>query len=210
MSNALAIATVTATLQQTILGAVSHELSGTKVVTGLPTAPTDISSLATVNIYLYQVGANAGYRNNDLPTRSSTGKLLRQPAVGLDLYYLLTFYGDEQKLEPQRLLGTVVRTLHTYSVLSKDAIRATINQPLYSFLATSNLADAPIEQVKFTPLYANALGEGGVGSIWHTFFNHVPYSLSMAYQASLVVIEGDETINNPQPVQEPIITVNQI
>lgn len=209
MSNALAIATVTATLQQLILGALSQDVSGAKVITGLPTATIDASITPTVNIFLYQVGANLGYRNNDLPTRSSSGKLLKQPAIGLDLYYLFTFYGNEQKLEPQRMLGTVLRTMHTYPVLSKDAITAAINQPLYSFLTGSNLAETAIEQVKFTPLYASGHGESGVGAIWQSIFSHIPYSLSVAYQASLVVIEAEETIQLAQPVNQAVITVTQ-
>ena len=65
-----------------------------------------------VNVFLYQVTPNAAWRNADLPTRRANGDLIQRPQAALDLHYLLTFYGDESLLQPQRVLGSVVRTLH--------------------------------------------------------------------------------------------------
>ena len=108
MSNALAIASVTETLAQTLGAALSGSgVNGASVTKTRPDA-TDLPKVG-VNVFLYQVSPNAAWRNADLPTRSSAGALLRRPQAALDLFYLLTFYGDDTALEQQRLLGAVVR-----------------------------------------------------------------------------------------------------
>src|SRR5262245_52289646 len=103
MSNALAIATVTATLQQMLSGAMAKSGVPGAIATNL--RPDDEAGLQSpsVNIFLYQVTPNTAFRNADLPTRRADGTLLRRPQAALDLHYLLTFYGDDNNLEQQRL-----------------------------------------------------------------------------------------------------------
>ena len=55
-----------------------------------------------VNLFLYQVTPNGTFRNIDAPTRRSDGTLLQPTRSAYDLHYLLTFYGSEANLEPQR------------------------------------------------------------------------------------------------------------
>src|SRR5215218_2103096 len=133
MSNYLAIATVTATLSRTLSAAV-----GTDVPTaGVTTLRPDDAPDRGVNVYLYQVGPNGAWRNADLPTRRDDGRLVQRPRVALDLQYLLSFYGDEAQFEPQRMLGSVVRTLHTRPVLTQQMNRDTVSDPDNAFLASS-------------------------------------------------------------------------
>src|SRR5713101_7892498 len=134
MSNFLAIATVTATLKHNLetIYDVGQDVSGAIVTTLRPDSSTT-SGLPNpgVNIFLYQVVPNAAWRNTDLPTRSSNGDLLQRPRAALDLHYLFTFYGNEGQLEPQRLLGSVVRTIHSRPVLTRKQIQDTISSALY-------------------------------------------------------------------------------
>ena len=58
------------------------------------------------------------------------GNWRSRPQAALDLHYLLTFYGNEAQLEPQRLLGSVVRTLHARPVLTRQQIQQTIADEL--------------------------------------------------------------------------------
>ena len=51
-----------------------------------------------VNIFLYQVTPSAAWRNEDLPTRNSDGGRVSRPRIGLDLHYLITFYGAEARV----------------------------------------------------------------------------------------------------------------
>jgi len=195
MSNFLAIATVTAALRQTLNAVVGIDVPGAEVTTMRPDEPKKVEP--HVNIYLYQVTPNAAWRNMDLPTRRNGGELVQRPQAALNLHYLLTFYGDEEKLEPQRLLGSAVRTLHARSVITRQVIRETIANPLFSFLASSNLADE-VELVKLTP---TPLSTEELSKLWSVFFQ-TPYTLSIAYQGTVVLIESEETPQKALPVRE--------
>lgn len=197
MSNFLAIATVTATLSRTIQATAGTDVPGATVTTLRPESPGNGTPSVGVNVYLYQVLPNPAWRNTDLPTRDPDGRLVQRPQAALDLHYLLSFYGNEAQMEPQRLLGSVVRTLHAQPTLTRQMIRETIADPAYSFLAPSDLADA-IELVRFTPV-GMSLEE--LSKLWSVFFQ-VPYTLSVVYQASVVLIEPDVAPRQALPVRE--------
>ena len=197
MSNFLAIATVTATLSTTLQSAVGIDVPGATVTTHRPENATNGIPVTGLNIYLYQVTPNAAYRNADLPTRRSDGQVVQRPQAALDLHYLLSFYGNEIQLEPQRLLGTVVRQLHSRPILTRQMIRDTITSPSYTFLAMTNLADA-IELVRFTPL---SLSLEELSKLWSVFFQ-TSYALSVAYQASVVLVEEDVVPHSALPVRD--------
>jgi hypothetical protein len=196
VSNFLAVATVTAALSQTIQEAVGPDVPGATVTTLQPHNNGNGTPAAAVNICLYQVTPNAAFINADLPIRRGSGELMQRPQTALDLYYLLTFYGDESQLEPQRLLGSVVRALHERPVITRDMIRQTIAKPAFSFLVNSNLADA-VELVKLTPA---PLSVEELSKLWSVYFQ-TPYSLSIAYQGSVVLIESDVTVQTALPVR---------
>ncbi|HTP11014.1 MAG TPA: DUF4255 domain-containing protein [Anaerolineae bacterium] len=196
MSNFCAIATVTATLDLEVLQpAAGAAVPGATVTLIRPDAPGGGPAAARVNAYLYQVTPNASYRNTDLPTRNSDGQLVQRPRAALDLHYLLTFYGDEAQLEPQRLLGNIALAMHTKSTLTRAMIRNTITNVAFAFLAQADLADE-IELVKFTPT-AFSLEE--MAKLWSVFFQ-TQYTLSMAYQATVVLLEGEDTPRRALPV----------
>jgi hypothetical protein len=200
MSNFLAIATVTATLSQLLQDAVPVDVPGADVRTVRPDKEVPDKG---VNIFLYQVTPNTGWRNADLPARRADGQLTQRPRAALNLDYLLTFYGEELELEPQRLLGSVVRTLHTRPMLTRQKIQETIANPTFSpFLATSDLADE-VELIKFTPL---TLSLDELSKLWSVFFQ-TPYALSVAYQGTVVLIEGSVAPRATLPVRERTVTV---
>lgn len=203
MSNFLAIATVTTVLSQMLQGAVQVDVPGALVRNVRP--DRDVPSMG-LNIYLYQVSYNSAWRNADLPTRSSNAALVQRPQVALDLHYLLTFYGNEATLEPQRVLGSAVRTLHTHPLLSRSQIAAVIDSLVTAdpdhYLRRSNLADQ-IDLVRFTPL---PLSLEELAKIWSVFFQ-TQYALSIAYQGSVVLIEAEATPRSALPVRERQIFV---
>src|SRR5450755_3585935 len=118
MSNFLAIATATATLRTLLHDAVSGDVPGANVTTTRPDLLVSKDQPTEVNIYLYQVTPNAAYRNSDLPTRRPDGTVVQRPMAALDLHYMISFYGNENELEPQRLLGSVARTMHAQPYLT--------------------------------------------------------------------------------------------
>ena len=200
MSNYLAIATVTAALSRVLQAVIGADVPGAIATTVRPDGPNSGVPDTGVNIFLYQVTPNPHWHNNDLPTRRPDGAVVQRPQVGLDLHYLLSFYGTEAELEPQRLLGSTVRTLHAKPVLTRQDIQNTVNA--ISFLNDSDLAEE-VESVKFTPIPLN-LEE--LSKLWSVFFQ-TPYVLSMAYQASVVLISADVRPALAQPVREPFIQV---
>jgi len=205
VSNHLAIATVTAVLGEIIGAAADAAVPGAGVTTQRPGTPasggTTTSSTAHVNLYLYQVSPNAAWRNDDLPTRESNSRLVRRPQAALDLFYLLTFFGNEGDLEPQRILGSVATALHARPVLTREKIRSvieTVTTPDSNhYLADSDLAEQ-VELVKFSPLPLN-LEE--LSKLWSVFLQ-TPYSLSVAYQGSVVLLEADGAPQQAAPVHQ--------
>jgi hypothetical protein len=196
MSNYLAVATVTGALQHVLSGAAAA-VPGAKVSTARPDGAAPAARDPGINIFLYQVMPNAAYRNADLPTRRANGQVVQRPQAALTLHYLFSFYGDENNLEPQRLLGALVRQLHARPLLShQDIVQTLANPPYDTLLATSNLADQ-LDLVRFTPL---GLSLEELSKVWSIFFQS-PYVLSVAYQGSAVLIETDETAQPALPVQ---------
>ncbi len=198
MSNFLAIATVTATLGRMLQAAVGADVPGALVTTVRPDGPNSGVPDTGVNLFLYQVTPNAQWRNQDLPTRRADGTVAQRPQAALDLHYLLSFYGSEAELEPQRLLGSALRTLHARPLLDRVAVLNAV--AANAFLTGSDLADA-VESVRFTPMSLN-LEE--LSKLWSVFFQ-TTYVLSVAYRASVVLLTAEAQPLLAQPVAERVV-----
>jgi Pvc16 N-terminal domain len=196
MSNYLAIATVTATLQRTLQASIQVDVPGARVTTVRPDASGGGIPDVGVNVYLYQASPNPAWRNADLRNRRPKGDLIKQAQAGLDLSYIMTFYGNEVELEPQRLLGSTVRTLVDQPILTAEMIRETINHSSFAFLQASTLADQ-VERVTIVPSF---LSTDDLSKIWSVFFQ-APYILSFACQGGAVLIEGDKPSGRGLPIQ---------
>ncbi|MET7788384.1 Pvc16 family protein [Streptomyces sp900116325] len=198
MSNALAIATVTQALALLIENNLSPEMDiAVKVETRKPPAEPPVEP--TINVFLYQVTPNPSMRHTDLPTRASDGTLLKRPVAALDLHFLISAYGEEAELVGQRLIGCVVRTLHEIPVLPTELIELAAERP---YLAGSDLVDSP-QRLRFTP---TVMDIDETSKLWG-MLHQTPYALSVAYQASLVLIEGRERPLPVKPVERRTVTV---
>jgi hypothetical protein len=204
MSNHLAIAAVTRTLAQVLDQQLDSDFNGAHVVPGRPDGTATEEADPEVRLFLYRVEPNASWRTSALPARSPSGQVYERPQIGLTLHYLLTFIGNETQLEPQRMLGSVTRTLSARPLLSRAAIEAMVkaatdedpNHPL----ALSDLAEQP-EIVRLSPL---PLTLDELSTLWSSFFQ-APYRLSVAYEACVVVLTADETPTRALPVRERAI-----
>ncbi|WP_330292148.1 DUF4255 domain-containing protein [Streptomyces sp. NBC_00576] len=198
MSNALAIAHVTQALAVLIENNLGPEFDAAVTVeTRKP--PTEPSGEPTIHVFLYQVTPNTSQRNNDLPTRAADGTLVKRPAAALDLHFLISAYGEENELVGQRLIGSVVRTLHEIPILPKDVIEQAGEKP---YLAGSDLLESA-QRVRFTP---TVMDVDETSKLWGMLYQ-TPYSLSVVYQAALVLIEGRGTPVPAKPVQRPDVRV---
>lgn len=199
MSDFRAIAAVTTTLKALLQEVLTSTVpaagaAGGGVTTERPQGTP--SGTAGVNTYLYRIAPNAALRNEDAPTRAGDGAVVRRPRAAIDLQYLLSFDGDDSKLEPQRILGGVVRALHSQPTLARQQIRDALSAAEASLdLADCDLAEE-VELVRLTPL---PLSLEELSKLWSVFFQ-APYRLSIAYEASVVLIDGLETPRQALPV----------
>jgi hypothetical protein len=199
MSNALAIAHFTQALALLIENNVGPEFGeAVKVEPRKPPADPQLEQ-PTVSVFLYQVTPNTSQRNNDLPTRAADGTLVKRPAAALDLHYLISAYGDERELVGQRLIGSVVRTLHEIPILPKDVVEQAGERP---YLAGSDLVEAA-QRVRFTP---TVMDVDETSKLWGMLYQ-TPYALSVVYQAALVLIDGRESPVPGRPVERPEVRV---
>lgn len=196
MSNFLAIATVTATLQRLLQGAVQRDVDGARVTTVRPNMIGNGTPESGVNLFLYHCDRNVALRNGEgLAFRSKAQATTRQSS--LDLYYMLSFYGNDTELEPQRLLGSVVRSLSDKASLTPDMLSDTVSDSTFTFLETSDLVHQE-QQLTISPV---DLDVEELSKIWSVFFQ-APYLLSMAYKVMVVQIDGEDPTQRALPVRE--------
>jgi Pvc16 N-terminal domain len=204
VSNSLAVAMVTAALRR-VLGEVLVAVPDGGVENArVTTLRPDMLSAADgdargINIFLYQVATNAALAGHMLPVRRADGSLVNRPEQALDLYYLLTFSGNENALEPQRMLGAAMTGLVAEPVLGRQKLRDIIAADARADQGTwekfSDLPDQP-ELVRFSLL---PLSLQELYNLWSTFFQ-TPYRLSVAYQASVVLLDADLMVRPALPV----------
>jgi hypothetical protein len=195
MSNHLAIATVTATLQRTLQERIQSDLYGARVTTLRPINLGSGPSESGVNIFLYQVNTNPALHNMDATPFRVKGNPSRRTAA-LDLYYLFSFYGNETDLEPQRLLGSAIRTMNDRRILTAEMVKETLADSTFSFLQDSNLADQ-IQQINVLPM---DMSLDDLSKTWSAFFQ-TPYILSIVYKVMVVLIESEEPWKRALPVR---------
>ena len=210
MGNGLAIGAVTAVLksllENRLIGIFQNlELGPIPTITVLPpdlALPKESAEDETkdkLNLFLYQVTPNIGWRNMDYPARDSQGNRVSYPPLALDLRYLLSVY-SQVPYRAEVILGYSMQVLHEASGLPRELIRNRIGAfatPPEDMLAASTLAEQ-IESIKITP---DTLSTEEISKLWAAFQTN--YRLTVAYQASVVLIETDKVASSPLPVREP-------
>ncbi|MEL6780138.1 MAG: DUF4255 domain-containing protein [Cyanobacteria bacterium J06597_16] len=205
MSNYLAIATVTATLQKMLQEEIGREMPGAQVTTLRPDAISSNISGACLNVYLYQATPNPAWRNADLRTRRPKADLIKHGQAGLDLHYLFTFYGEEQTYEPQRLMGCAIRALVDNPMLTEDMIQESVDHAGLAVLEGSTLMD----QIQSVRLIPTTMTTEELSRIWSVFLQ-LPYSLSFPYQATAVLIQGEKAGQTSLPVMSRSTSISVI
>jgi len=222
MSTALAVASVTAVLKDLLNnGVIDHNLTAVVgsdvVVSALP--PDRVDALdanpadrrSRLNLFLYQVTPNAGWRNVGLPSRDGRGERTSNPPLALDLHYLLTAYGAEE-MHAEILLGYGMQLLHETPVLTRAAIRTALRAPTpvggggdlpaaLRSLFTSELAEQ-VEQIKIAP---QSLSTEEISRMWAAF--QAKYRPTAVYQVSVVLIESRRATRSALPVRQRNIYV---
>jgi hypothetical protein len=190
MSNANAIAAVTATLQA-ILGTeitTDPDLNDT-TVTALPLDKAR-GTITTnqLNLFLYQVLPNAAWRNMDMPKTIRPGETGMSP-LALDLRYLITAFGRENDTKQpfdHHLLGKAMSVLYDHALLGPDEIRIAF--------PGSGLENQP-DRVRIT---LQPLSLEDISKLWMGFATQ--YRVSVGYDVSVTLIDSTQPVKTPLPV----------
>lgn len=184
MSNALAIAAVTATLRTLLVTATNAAATHTTISTAPPDRARKTGK--QLNLFLYHLGPSAAWSNRELPDqvrRNETGP----PPLALTLRYLLSAYGDEDDGESDhQVLGIGMQALHDHPLLLPDEIQKALKD--------ADLA-RQIERVRITLL---PLSVEEMTKLWSSF--HTAYRISAAYEVSVVLIDSLRPAKAPLPV----------
>jgi hypothetical protein len=198
VSNADAIAAVTATLQSILFEGLKN-FGGIDVsIRPLDKARPDNDTNNRVNLFLYQVVRSPAWVNADMPRQVLPGEI-GNPPLPLNLFYLVTAYGkDDDISQPfgHELLGVAMSVLHDHPILGAEEIRLATqgSQANPGPLPDSDL-DRQIERVRLT-LHPISLDE--LSKLWTGFAT--PYRLSAAYEAAVVLIESKRPTRSGLPV----------
>jgi hypothetical protein len=200
MSNPLAIAAVTATLQQMLSNSTSGV--GANLPSQLPsslnlnsisvtTRPPDKARQANdtsnqLNLFLYQTAPNAAWRNMDMPRQTAPGEI-SMPPVALTLHYLLSAYpSTDDDTAAHILLGQAMRIFNDHAILNQNDIRNALpGNDLYE----------QVDRVRITP---QTFSVEEISKLWTAFATN--YRVSAAYEVSVVLIESSKPAKTPQPV----------
>ena len=207
MSSPLAIGAVSAVLRNLLDNGIVEQVPLGTTVSVTASAPDTIKLDAPddppqLNIFLHQVTPNAGWRNRDLPSRSSDGERLTNHALAVDLHYLITAYGRTD-FQAEILLGYAMHLLHERPILDRAAIRRALDPspldvsmlpPTFQVLAASDLADQ-MEAIRITP---TVMPIEEMSKLWSAIQSH--YRPSAAYQVSVVLIDAKRAARSPLPV----------
>lgn len=198
MSDYRAVAAVMMTLQNLLQEAIREAVPGAVVQTGPPEVHSpDQVGAGLIKIFLYKVEPNPTWRNVELPVRGADGRLLRRPKMAVNLDLLLSFYGDEREKVPYVLLGLTLAALHAEPY------------PDVRFMPRQGNGDA-VDRV------SASLAGSGLDRQEHALsfsmlpltheelvplFSQIPYVMSVAYRAQVVLIEPFATPQPPLPVR---------
>lgn len=194
MSNALAIAAVTATLHKLIEDGIKPdnipmpESIRTRSEIRCTTLPLDLANEENrdrnrVNLFLYKTHVNAALSNMNIPNPNDTGK----PPLALKLYYLITAYGeDHDRYIDHLLLAQAMLAMHDLPFLPRDEIQQA--------LAASGLH----EQYELVHIAPQPLSVDDMSKLWATF--QTQYRISAAYELSVVLIDSMLRRRAPLPV----------
>ena len=205
MSTPLAIAAVTAVLKDVLnTSMTATDLSSIVGDVKVSAKPPDKLIPATgdeptaLNIFLYQVTPNQGWRNAGLPARDSGGDRTGNPPLALDLHYLLTATAPRD-IYPEIIMGFAMQMLHETGVLSRELIAKALDPmaPPSDFIPQLKFAELAeqVEQIRVTPA---ALTVDDISKLWTGFQGR--YRMSVAYIVTVVLIQTLRSTRSSLPV----------
>ena len=213
MSDAFAVAAVTAALTSALRDAVaptavSDALGGTPKVSAGP--PDLVNPQGTVdqpqlNLFLYSVTENPGWRNLHQPVRDSSGERVGRQPLALDLHYLLTAYATAD-YGAEILLGHGMQALHEVPYFARGWLGDVLKSgappnDIPAALETTGLPEQ-VEQIRITP---TTLSLDDMSRIWSAM--QARYRPTASYQVTVVLVEGRRPARPAPPVTQRVVNV---
>lgn len=193
MSRELTIAAVTVAIRDLIENGIGEDLGERAdglTVTALHPGLIGADGTRQINLFLYQIKPDEARRNATPGGARSDGTGFR--SAPLTLRYLLTVYGMNE-VDSQDLLGRTMSVLAAHPVLSRAPIAASAGTTL-----PSSDSEHQSEPIRITLVPA---GLDELGTLWLGL--QTPYRLSVAYEASHLVIASSRPTRVPPPVLTP-------
>ncbi|MFC7907230.1 DUF4255 domain-containing protein [Streptomyces nigra] len=209
MNSALAVAAVTTAIRFILQRALDPEQPGavshTTVTTRHPSklAFSNGNPQHGINVYCYQVTPQATGNIAALPTRRSGETLMARPTAAVDLHYLISCYGDDETLEPQRLLGSALAALTATPVLTAALVAKAVKHYRGDDAMGPLLQEAPLEAgrepARLSPV---TLSLEEMSNLWGMFGGNNESVLSVVWLASAAVITSADHVRVAPPVLE--------
>jgi hypothetical protein len=207
MSDFFAAAGVTAVLKWIMNEALATSGLGSvcsgATVTAMPPdrLPIGDSEVSQINLFMYHVSPNLGWRNTDMPVRDAQGQRLTNQPLAINLHYLLSAYGKSE-FDSEILLAWGMQFLHETPVLTRsivqsalDAMGSALNPTTEVKAISATTLARQAELVKITP---ESLSTEDIYKLWTAF--QARYRPTTAYQATVVLIEGTQSVRSNLPV----------
>ncbi|MDF2388911.1 DUF4255 domain-containing protein [Nostoc ellipsosporum NOK] len=198
MNSSFSIAACTVAIADRLHMFIGDAVPGARVTTLNPGSEALRTGDPFVNLYLFRTTRNGFVSNNDLPTRGPLGGAKNSPVLKLDLDYMITFFGDDARLDPQRLLGLVAGGLNAEPYIPRDMLRAAVASTPWLGGGTGS-QELPRDEIVVTPLN---MAPDAMARLWSEFVN-VPYQLTQLYTAMPIAIEYRLPV-------EPVLPVRRI
>jgi hypothetical protein len=198
MSDPLAIAAVTHAFSALLSGVTEDANLDPVTVSAL--APDRArqgqnSTVRQLNLFLYQVTPNPGWQNEDLPQRNAAGNLVQTPVLALDLHYLLTAYGlNNRELDAHHVLAHAMSVVHDRGIMRRSDVQTALDGAAPP-LNEAGLAD----QVELIKLCPETLTDEELFRMWTVFGTE--YRISVGYLASVVLVQRRHTTRSVPPAR---------
>ena len=159
-----------------------------------------------INWFMHRTALNTGLSNSFMPSRNSSGQLRECAPLPLDLYYLVTAYGDGD-MHAEVMLGHVLQLFHENPVIDRDAITAALavtvpeDGEIVTALNNASIADH-LEQIKLSIMHPD---DDMLSKLWGAL--NAEYRPSFIVHASIVLIESRVPTQPGLPVQQYDVNV---
>lgn len=203
MSDARAIAAVTATLQHVVRSAVQNiqGLAQPVEVTALPPDRVVVgeNEKPTVNLFLHRVAPNIGWSNIAARQRAGDGARVANPPLSLDLHYLLSAYGAKER-HADLLLGHAMLALHATPVVDVATIRTVLADATLGLAGCGLDSQPEAIRVGLAPLSAE-----DASRLWSALQSRMRPSAN--YVVTVALLEALRPMQAPLPVKERRLVV---